>query len=56
MMAVREKPTLKDDGVVLAASTKTGQGSVHGESWSGVVVPKGRPLSFMAAHSAASKL
>ena len=50
-MAVREKRTLKDDGVVLAASTKTVRGSIHGESRRGIVVPKANEIHMMAVRS-----
>ena len=55
VMSVREKLALKDDGVALAASTKTIRGSIHGESWRGVVVPKQDRTLHMAARSPASK-
>jgi len=53
-MAVREKPPLDDDGVVLAASTKTGRGSIHGESRRGVVLSKQVRILQMAVRSSLS--
>jgi len=53
-MAVREKRTLKDDGVVLAASTKTVQRSVHGERRRGVVSSKQVRILHIAIRSSVS--